>query len=114
RAQFFDLGVKLLEEAPGICPFCGESMDGVLMKHIQDKHENLVREKEDSEVLEKQRTEIINSLAELKQRFGMYQRRHVDKTTSLLAIKPSMEQLKAVLVPKHQVHFTAVEATISE
>lgn len=114
RAQFFDLGVKLLEEAPGICPFCGESIDGVLMKHIQDKHENLVREKEDSEVLEKQRTEIINSLAELKQRFGMYQRRHVDKTTSLLAIKPSMEQLKAVLVPKHQVHFTAVEATISE
>jgi len=114
RAQFFDLGIKLLEESPAICPFCEQSIDDVLLKHIHDKHNDISEEKKRNETLERQRTQIVDSLEQLKRRLSTHQSRHADKAANLLAIKPSMEQLKTILVPKHETHSNAVETAISE
>lgn len=114
RARFFDLGTKLLEAAPAICPFCGQVVDAALFKHIHNKHENLVRDKQQWERLEAPRTEIMSSLADLRQRLDIYQTRHIDKTKSLLSMRPSMGQLKTIFMPKPQIHFDAVEGAMSE
>ena len=114
RAEFFDLGIKLLDKIPEKCPFCGRSIDDALAKHIHDEHANLATEKKRNEELQNQRTEIIKLLAELKSRLDAYQTRHTDKAAQLLALEPTLDKLKTILVPKHQTHFNAVETTILE
>lgn len=114
RAEFFDLGIKLLAKTPEKCPFCGQSVCDPLARHIRDEHANLATEKQRTEALQKQRTEIMNLLVELKSRLATYQTRHRDKATQLLALEPTFDKLKAILVPKHQTYFDAVKTTISE
>jgi hypothetical protein len=114
RAEFFDLGIKLLYKTPEKCPFCDRSIDDALAKHIHDEHANLATEKKRTEALQKQRTEIMELLAELKSRLAAYQTRHIDKAAQLLALEPTLDKLKSILVPKHQTHFNAVETTILE
>lgn len=114
RAQFFNLGVGFLNESPGTCPFCGQSVNHALSEHIHKEHGSLSEEKKRNEVLRNQRTEVTKSLASLRQRLELSRKRHTDEVTSLLFLKPSLAQLKAILVPKYEVHFQAVEAAISE
>jgi hypothetical protein len=114
RAEFFDLGIRLLDKTPGKCPFCGQSIDDALARHIHNKHANLATEKKRNEALQKQRTEIVALLAELKLRLAAYQTRHTNKTFQLLALEPSLEQLKTILLPKHQAHFNTVKTVILE
>lgn len=114
RAKFFNLGVRLLDKIPNKCPFCSQSVDDALLKHIQNEHKNLVIEKERNKTLERQRTEVMGSIVELKRRITNYNTRHTNKMAQLLALKPSLNQLKTILVPKHQTHFHTVETAISE
>lgn len=114
RAEFFDLGIKLLDKTLEKCPFCGRSIDEALTKYIHDEHANLTTEKKRSEELQKERTEIMKFLAGLKSRLDAYQTRHRDKAAQLLALKPTLDKLKTILAPKHQTHFNAIETAISE
>lgn len=114
RVEFFDLGITLLDKAPNKCPFCGRLVDDALSEHIRDQHKDFATKKKSSERLQKQRTEVKASLLELKQRLGDYQTRHTSRSTQFLALESSLEQLKTILVPKHQAHFDIVESTISE
>lgn len=114
RAQFFDLGVGFLDKTPGKCPFCGQSVNDALSQHIRDEHERLAGEKAHNAALENQRNEVLESLMKLRKRLSAYQSRHTKKVSSLLELKPSLTQLKSILVPKHKVHFNAVETAISQ
>lgn len=114
RARFFDLGVGFLDETSGKCPFCGQSVNDALSQHIRDEHGSLAKEKERSAALEEQRGEALKSLTELRDRLSAYQNRYIGKVASLLALESSLGQLKTILMPKHQVHFNAVEAAISQ
>ncbi len=114
RADFFGLGIKLLDKTPRKCPFCGQSLNDALLKHIHDEHVNLATEKKCNEELQKQRTEIMKFLAELKLRLAAYQTRYRDKAAKLLALEFTLDELKTILMPKHQTHFNTVETTISE
>jgi len=114
RAEFFGLGVKLLDKTPRKCPFCGQSVNDALLKHIYDEHANLATKKNHNEALQNQHTEIMNLLSELKLRLAAYQTRHKDKVAQLLALEPTLDKLNTILVPKHQRHFNAVETTILE
>lgn len=64
--------------------------------------------------MQKQRTEIMKLLAELKSRLDAYQTRHRDKAAQLLALEPTLDKLKMILASKHQTHFNAIETTISK
>jgi len=114
RAEFFDLGIKLLDKTPIKCPFCNQSINSALAKHIHDEHASLATEKKHSEELQMQRSEIMKLLSELKSRLATYQTRHKDKASQFLALKTTLEKLKTILVPKYQTHFNAVETAISE
>ncbi len=114
RAQFFDLGVRFLDKTLGKCPFCGQLVGDAFSQHIRDEHKSLASEKERNATLEKQRGEVLKSLKELRDRLSAYQNRDIGKVASLLALEPSLGQLKTILVPKHQVQFNAVEAAISQ
>lgn len=114
RAEFFNLGIKLLYKTPKKCPFCGQSIKDSIAKHIHDEHTKLATEKERNEALQKQQTEIMKLLVELKSRLSTYQIRHRNKTAQLLVLEPSMNKLETILVPKYQAHFDAVKTTILE
>jgi hypothetical protein len=114
RAEFFDLGIKIFSKTAGECPFCGRTVDGVLSKHIHEKHATLLNEKKGSEELQIQRTEIISFLANLQLRLNIYHNCQISKTEPLLALEPKLEKLKTILVPKYAIHFNTVENSISE
>lgn len=114
RAEFFDLGIKLLDKTPEKCPFCGQSIDDALAKHIHDEHTNLAAEKKRNEELQNQRAKIMEILVNLRSQLAAYQTRHGDKADQLLVLEPTLDKLKTILVPKYQTHFNAVETTILE
>jgi hypothetical protein len=114
RAEFFGLGIKLLDKIPEKCPFCGRPIDDALAKHIHDEQVDLATEKKRNEELQMQRAEIMKLLEELKSRLTAYQTRQRDKSGQLLALELTLNKLKTILVPKHQTNFNAVETTISE
>ena len=114
RADFFNLGISLLDKTPEKCPFCGQLVEEDISKHIHTQHEKLTTEKRSKEKLEKQHKEVVNLLSEFKQRLGTYQTCHTNKSAHILALEPSLEKLKAILIPKYKTHFDNVETTISE
>lgn len=114
RAHFFHLGVKLLEDTPGECPFCGQPVGDAVAQHIREQHESLGREKQCNLALEGRRSEVVKSVTALRDRLGAYHNRHIGKSASLLALRPSLPKLKTILLPKHEAHFSAVETAISE
>jgi hypothetical protein len=114
RAKFLNLGIKFLEEKPEECPFCGQPLNDLLSQHIHDEHINLAGDMERNAVLEKQRSEVLESLIELRKRIRVYQDRHFGKVVSLLELESSLEKLRTILTPKHEVHFCAVNTAISQ
>jgi len=116
RAKFFDLGVPLLQRTPDKCPFCGLPLEGKQRTHIQDTHGVLRREVASHTVMQKQRDKVLRDLSVLSQRFQDYHHRHISRTVALLSLRDedALLQIKALLVPKYEVHFHAVEAALSE
>lgn len=114
RADFFDLGVKLLDEGPEKCPLCGRALDDLLLTHIRDEHDKLIAEKKQNVGLQTRRAKIEGVLKELEQRLTRYQRRQEQKSSQLLAQEGSLEKLGAVLLPRYESHFVTVKDVISE
>jgi uncharacterized membrane protein len=113
RAAFFDLGVKLLDESKGMCPFCNRPIDDKLSEHICDENTALAEEKRNNAALEKQRTELIEELKNFRVRIRSYQQRNTAKTSSISTIASSIEKLKSILVPNHEAHFIGVQSAIT-
>ncbi len=114
QADFFELGIKFLDKTSKRCPFCGQEVSDALLMHVQGVHSNLANEKSRNEELQAKYKEVIQLLGELKSRLAAYHTRHKEKSAPLLALSPSMDKLKSILVPKHESHFNVVETTIVE
>ncbi len=114
QAQFCGLGMELLNRAPSRCPFCGQHIDKALLQHIQEEHDKLEKESQHARALEHQRQKIVNSLVELRRRVDECHRRHTTKVNTLLSLKPSLDRLSEILVPKQEVYFRSVENTIGQ
>jgi len=114
RAEFFDLGVRLLDEGNERCPLCGQAIDEPVLTHIRDEHGKLNAEKKRNVGLQTQRAKVEGVLKELRLRLPRYQERQDRKSSQLLAQEGSLEKLKAILLPKHEAHFGAVKDAISE
>ena len=96
------------------CPFCGQAVDEALAEHIRGQHDDVMRERGESKILENQRTKVAELLEQLRQRLGAYHERHAEKASALLQLEESMDTLKSILSPKYEDHFGAVEATLQE
>lgn len=114
RAEFFELGIKLLDKTSKRCPFCGQELSGALFTHVQDVHSNLANEKSRNEELQTKYKEVTQLIGELKSRLAAYHTRHREKSAPLLALSPTKDKLKSILVPKYESHFNVVETTILE
>jgi hypothetical protein len=109
RAEFYGLGSELLKQAPSMCPFCGQQIDRTLFQHIREEHQKLDNEREGAKKLEDQRQNIIISLSGLRSRVMNCQHRHITSTETFLNLKPSLNKLSAILVPKHETYFKSIE-----
>ena len=114
RAQFFDMGVKLLSETPAQCPFCGQTVDRRVAEHILDEHEQLVRQRDECSELENLRDRVAGQLEHVRQRLDGYHDRNAERVASLLAIAGSIEKVESILASKHQAHFEAIHGTLQE
>lgn len=114
QAEFFELGIKLLDKTSKRCPFCGQELSDALFTHVQDVHSNLANEKSRNEELQTKYKEVTQLIGELKSRLAAYHTRHREKSASLLALSPTKDKLKSILVPKYESHFNVVETTILE
>lgn len=116
RAEFFDLGLPLLQQTPDECPFCGLPLDDKRRTHIQDTHGALKKEVASQAAMQKQRDKILTDLSTLSQRLQAYHNRHINRTVALSSLRDedTLLQLKTLLVPKYEVHFRAVEVALSD
>lgn len=114
RIKFFGLGIALLNQEPGKCPFCSQAIDSSVDKHIRDQHESLKEEQVGKEKLERERTETKSSLSSLKSRLDSYHNNQVRRSSKLNQLEPKLEDLKKILLPKYQTHFNSVRDAISE
>lgn len=114
QATFLGLGIKLADRTPGICPFCGQSIDDVLWRHIRESHEVVEKESERHSALTQQRDVTLGLLQELRTRLGTCYARHIMRCSALLDLEPRVAELEKILVPKYQVHFDAVQKAISQ
>lgn len=114
KADFYDLGIQFLEENKESCPFCGQSIDKDLYKHIHKEHKSFEKERDRNQLLQNQLREVKEALLELKKKLNEYQTRHVEKSTGVLKIESTLEELKKILIPKHQIHYDNVKIAISE
>ena len=116
RAEFFNLGLPWLQQTPDKCPFCGLPLDDKQRTHIQDTHGFLKKEVASQAVMQKQRDKVLTDLFTLSQRLQGYHSRHINRTVALLSLKAkdTLLQIKALFVPKYEVHFHAVEVALSD
>ena len=113
-AQFYDLGIKLVDTTSMKCPFCSQSIDKSLLEHIHEQHKRHSKEKEVHSKLKRKHEEITHSLGMLKKSINSYQDRNLGKAESLLRFELVLPQLKNILVPKHTSHFNVVETFINQ
>jgi hypothetical protein len=114
RVKFFDLGTALLEESPNNCPFCGQLVDDGIAQHISSEHRSLVEQAKQGKALEKQRVKVTEIMKAIGERLAVCQARHISKVESLLGLANSLQDLKKILVPKHETHFQKVETSIAD
>ncbi|MBL7177200.1 MAG: AAA family ATPase [Desulfobacteraceae bacterium] len=112
RAQFFDLGIDLIETTPESCPFCGRDIDSTLFDHVKQEHQKLANEKIRHKTLTEQRDKVRQSLDNLASKLETYHSRHKNKISSFLAPEPSVPQLSAILAPKHEARLNSVLTAI--
>jgi hypothetical protein len=114
RAQFYGLGIELLNQTPSKCPFCGQHIDKALLQHIQKEHQTTEMESQHSKELQGQRQKTTSSLLELKLRVEHCQLRHMTKADTFLRLKPLLDRLSAILVPKQEKYYKSVQNAIEQ
>lgn len=113
-AKFFDAGVNFLSIASYSCPFCGQSLNDEITARIHNTHERVKLERDSFETLNKQRDKVKEISEELKQRIATCQARQISKSQFLFELEPSLEQISAILLPKHEKHYFGLKAAIDE
>jgi hypothetical protein len=111
-AEFYELGVELLHEGPGICPFCGQSTDEAIQQHISRAHTQLRQQTSASQALELEREAVKDTLEKLQERITVYQDRNISKTMNLLALEPSLPQLEKILASSHPDAFSKTQTAV--
>lgn len=84
EAQLLDLGIKLMEEAPGSCPLCAQALNEPIRVHISQRHEDLKRKIGGIATLEdiRRRTEI--ALKEVRSAHERHQKLLENRCSDLL------------------------------
>lgn len=124
-ANFYDLGMKIIAEHPGKCPFCGQNIGESMEPHIRDKHKRLSGERERLKEIDRLKGEVTQNIDDLKRRIKVSQELHEGKTSQLLELnipahEPEKEpelllnKLKKVLCPKHETLFVGIENSLKE
>lgn len=114
KAKFYALGAQLLPETDGRCPYCGQPLTEQIRTQIRNSHDQLKHQDEYRLRLEQQTQEIRANLDELRRRLQSFKQRFIDRMSTFLTVKESIEELRRVLVPKHENHFAAVTEVIQE
>jgi len=112
RARFFDLGVELLEKSPGTCPLCGRPLDDTLAEHIRECQRQANSEQQQSDDLDKQRTQVKQTLTTLRQKLYANHSMHAEQAKDFLALKPSLERLRGILAEAHPSELRSVETAV--
>jgi hypothetical protein len=113
EAEFYGLGLSLLETAPAVCPFCSRELKPTDVAHIRERHGSLMAA-EQATGLRGAQNEGTRVLADLGQRVTEYYKRIGGRTKALLEAKTALPQLEALLGGKHGAHLTTIRAAMEE
>jgi energy-coupling factor transporter ATP-binding protein EcfA2 len=112
-AELHDIGIRLLKEAPAVCPLCDRSIDDQLKTHIETKHRDLLVQSQAHRNLEKQKEDVESTIEILTNTLLAYHTRITNKVKSLLDLESSLDDLRTLLGTKHEVHYEAVRSAIT-
>jgi len=114
EAQFYGLGIDLLQRDKSVCPFCKRSLNEAEADHIHIEHANAVARKQDANALEKSQADLDVLLADLGQRVGDYFKRICSRFKALLEVRDRMEQLRVLLSGENEPHVVAIDEAIKK
>ncbi len=101
-ASFYDLGVKLLNPEPTICPFCLQEITAEQRDHISEKHAEIQQKVKQTGDLGSSRTETQQIIRNLQARLEAYLNRNLARSTTLVLIESSFEQIDKLFLPKYE------------
>lgn len=111
-AELHDIGTRILEKEPTVCPLCARPIDGEVRDHIEAKHRDLSEQRRAFSDLEQQKESVNGALKSLNERLGAYHRRLVERAAPLLNLGGSLDKLEGLLTSKHEVHYEATASAI--
>jgi len=112
--ELYGAGERLLETDPSICPLCERPLEEEMHEHIHKRHSALVEQKREYGELDKDRVQVERVLTDLETRLQHHHGRGSRKVGPLIALETSLESLRSLLVPKHQIHYEAISQAIVE
>jgi hypothetical protein len=107
-AELFELGDRFLSADPTFCPLCERPLDQPTRESIHQKHASLVDQKKEYRELDLLKSQVESSLTNLGSRLQQHYERHNSKPAVLIALEPTLDSLRALLVPAHQTNFDSV------
>lgn len=116
-AELHDLGMRIIERDPSVCPLCSRPLGEPLRDHISQKHRELAIRQEEFATLEGQRDAIWKTLQRLLETLDSHHKRLETRVSNLLSQEETLDKLQTILVPKHKVHYerlTQAIASLSE
>ena len=114
EAEFYGLGLSLLETAPAVCPFCNRELKPIDVAHIRERHGSLMAAEQATAGLRGAQKEVARVLSDLGQRVTEYYKRIGGRTKALLEANTALPQLEALLGGKQGAHLTTIRAAMEE
>ncbi len=114
EAEFYGLGLSLLENAPTVCPFCDRKLKPGDVAHIRERHGNLMASQQAAAGLQGAQKEITRILDDLGQRVSDYYKRIGGRAKALLEAKGALPHLQALLGAKHEHQLTVILTGIED
>lgn len=112
-AKFFDIGIHFLHLAPYACPFCGQEINDEVTSYIHNTHERVRKDEAGFETLNAKRNKVKEACDQLAERIGSCHKRQISKSQPLLDLEPSLEHIAAILLTKHEKHYSGIRDVMS-
>ena len=103
QADFYEIGLEIIDETPDICPFCGLEITEVITSHITKKHKDINIQINKFDELEKKKIKFSEDLGLFKQTQNSYYSSLIGKTSKFLDLDNDVdkETIKSIFGEEH-------------
>ena len=101
NVEFFDKGMNLIQKDKSKCPFCGQTINREVLRHIEVHYNKLSDEKEKYNGVFKDQIQFKSDFKTFKQRLQQFQNRNIVQAENLKSNKEWLDKIEGLVKAKH-------------